>query len=74
MAFRRQRVANVGKMLAIVLDDEVISAPIIREPILGGQVMISGDFSQESAEELAIMIRSGALQVPFVVLEEGVPE
>src|SRR5216683_2997023 len=52
---------NVGRPFAIVLDDEVISAPVIREPILGGSGQISGSFTVESANNLAILLRAGAL-------------
>jgi len=63
---------NVGRPFAIVLDDEVISAPAINEPILGGQAQISGNFTVESAKALAIALRSGALPVDLVVIEERV--
>ena len=52
---------NVGRPFAIVLDGEVISAPVIREAILGGSGQISGSFTVESANELAILLRAGAL-------------
>jgi preprotein translocase subunit SecD len=61
---------NVGKLFAIVLDDKVISAPVIREPILGGQGVISGNFTSQSANDLAILLRSGALPAPLDVIEE----
>ena len=61
---------NVGKPFAIVLDNEVISAPIINEPILGGSGMISGGFSVTEANDLAILLRSGALPAPLIILEE----
>lgn len=61
---------NVGKPFAIVLDNKVISAPSIREPILGGQGVISGSFTVESANELALLLRAGALPAPLTVLEE----
>jgi len=61
---------NVGKPFAIVLDNKVISAPVIREPILGGNGQISGRFTTESARELALLLRTGALPVPLSVLEE----
>lgn len=63
---------NVGRPFAIVLDDAVISAPAINEPILGGEAQISGAFTAESARELAIALRSGALPVDFTVIEERV--
>tara|TARA_B100000676_G_scaffold299725_1_gene344446 strand:- start:367 stop:1938 length:1572 start_codon:yes stop_codon:yes gene_type:complete len=61
---------NVDKPFAIVLDNEVISAPVIREPILGGNGIISGNFTTESAQELALLLRSGALPVPLTIIEE----
>ncbi|MGF1563342.1 MAG: protein translocase subunit SecD [Geminicoccaceae bacterium] len=61
---------NVGRLLAIVLDDEVISAPRIQSPILGGNGIISGNFTFETANELAILLRAGALPAPMTVIEE----
>jgi preprotein translocase subunit SecD len=61
---------NVGKPFAIVLDNKVISAPVIREPILGGSGIISGNFTVESARDLALLLRAGALPAPLTVLEE----
>jgi preprotein translocase subunit SecD len=61
---------NVGKPFAIVLDNEVISAPIIREPILGGSGQISGNFTVEQANDLAILLRAGALPAPLTIIEE----
>jgi protein-export membrane protein SecD len=61
---------NTGRLFAIVLDDEVISAPRIREPILGGSGIISGNFTVESANQLAILLRAGALPAPLTILEE----
>lgn len=61
---------NVGKPFAIVLDNKVISAPVIREPIRGGSGQISGSFSVEGANDLAILLRAGALPAPLKVLEE----
>ncbi|MBI3418952.1 MAG: protein translocase subunit SecD [Proteobacteria bacterium] len=62
--------SNVGKRFAIILDNEVISAPVIREPILGGRGIISGNFTVQSAQDLALLLRAGALPAPLVVLEE----
>ena len=62
--------ANVNKRFAIVLDDKVISAPAIREPITGGSGQISGGFSAASANELAVLLRAGALPAPLTVVEE----
>jgi preprotein translocase subunit SecD len=61
---------NVGKPFAIVLDNKVISAPVIREPILGGNGIISGNFTTESARHLSLLLRSGALPVPLTFVEE----
>ena len=61
---------NVGKRFAIVLDNKVISAPVIREPILGGAGIISGSFSVQSATDLALLLRAGALPAPITILEE----
>lgn len=61
---------NVGKPFAIVLDNEVITAPLINEPILGGSGIISGTFSPEEAAQLAILLRSGSLPAPLDVIEE----
>jgi preprotein translocase subunit SecD len=61
---------SVGKRFAIVLDNQVISAPVIREPILGGRGIISGSFSVQGAQDLALLLRAGALPAPLVVLEE----
>ncbi|MBW8783509.1 MAG: protein translocase subunit SecD, partial [Novosphingobium sp.] len=62
--------ANVGKPFAIVLDNKVLSAPTIQEPILGGNAQISGNFTVDSANQLAISLRSGALPVDLKVVEE----
>jgi preprotein translocase subunit SecD len=61
---------NVGHQFAIVLDNKVISAPVIREPILGGSGVISGHFTTQSAQDLALLLRAGALPAPIKVLEE----
>jgi SecD/SecF fusion protein len=61
---------NVGRPFAIVLDNEVISAPVINEPILGGSGQISGSFTIESANELALLLRAGALPASLTVIEE----
>ena len=61
---------NVGRPFAIVLDNEVISAPVIREPILGGQGQISGNFTVQTANDLAILMRAGALPARLNVIEE----
>jgi protein-export membrane protein SecD len=61
---------NVGQPFAIVLDNEVISAPVIREPITGGSGQISGSFTVQAANDLAILLRAGALPAPLTVIEE----
>ena len=61
---------NVGRPFAIVLDNKVISAPVIREPILGGSGQISGSFTPKSANELSILLRAGALPAPLSIVEE----
>jgi preprotein translocase subunit SecD len=68
--FARVTQDNVGKPFAIILDNQVISAPRINEPILGGQAQISGNFTVESANQLAIALRSGKLPVALKVIEE----
>ncbi|MFG1430927.1 protein translocase subunit SecD [Xanthobacter sp. V2C-8] len=60
----------VGRPFAIVLDNQVISAPVIREPILGGSGQISGSFTVQQANDLAILLRAGALPAPLKVVEE----
>lgn len=60
----------VGRPFAIVLDNQVISAPVIREPILGGSGQISGSFTVQQANDLAILLRAGALPAPLTVVEE----
>ena len=62
--------ANVGKPFAIVLDNKVIEAPVIREPILGGSGEISGRFTVQQANDLAILLRAGALPAPLTIIEE----
>jgi preprotein translocase subunit SecD/SecD/SecF fusion protein len=61
---------NVGRLFAIVLDDEVISAPQIREPILGGSGQISGSFTVQTANDLAILLRAGSLPAKLTIVEE----
>jgi len=61
---------NVGKVFAVLLDDKVITAPVIQEPILGGTGQITGHFTAESANDLAILMRAGALPAPLKVIEE----
>jgi len=61
---------HTGERFAIVLDNKVISAPVIREPIIGGQGQISGNFTVESANDLAVLLRAGALPAPMTIVEE----
>jgi len=62
--------ANVGKRFAIVLDDTVITAPVIQQPITGGSGQISGNFTTASANDLAVLLRAGALPASLNVVEE----
>lgn len=61
---------NVGKPFAIVLDNAVISAPVIREPIIGGSGQISGSFTVQTANDLAILLRAGSLPAKLTIVEE----
>ena len=61
---------NVGKPFAIVLDGKILSAPVIQEPITGGSGQISGSFTAQTARDLAVLLRAGALPVPMKVIEE----
>jgi SecD/SecF fusion protein len=62
--------ANVGKPFAIVLDGKVLSAPVIREPIIGGSGQISGGFTVQQTTDLSALLRAGALPAPLTVIEE----
>lgn len=68
--FAEATTANVGQPFAIVLDNQVISAPVIREPITQGSGQISGNFTVQSANDLAILLRAGALPAPLTVIEQ----
>ena len=68
--FAKVTSANVGKRLAIILDNKIISAPSIRESIVGGNGVITGDFTFQSATDLALLLRSGALPAPLSIIEE----
>jgi len=68
--FGRATTQNVGKQLAIILDGKIISAPSIREPIIGGSGQITGNFTFQSATDLALLLRSGALPAPMNIIEE----
>ena len=61
---------GVGRLFAIILDDHVISAPRINEPILGGSGQISGNFTVQSANDLAVLLRAGALPADLTIIEE----
>jgi preprotein translocase subunit SecD len=69
MIFQEVTRANVKKRLAIVLDDNVYSAPVIQEEIAGGRAQITGQFTTEEARDLAIILRAGALPAPVIILE-----
>jgi len=68
--FAKATIAGVGKRLAIILDNKIISAPVIREAITGGNGQISGNFTFQSATDLALLLRSGALPAPLSIIEE----
>ena len=70
--FTRYTAENVGRAFAIVLDDVVLSSPVIREPILGGSGQVSGNFTVETAKQLAVQLRAGALPAKLAVVEERV--
>ena len=61
---------NIGKRLAIIIDDKVVSAPVVRDAITTGNGQISGSFSVEEANNLSIILRSGALPAPMSIIEE----
>lgn len=68
--FAQATTENVKQPFAIVLDNEVISAPVIQEPITGGSGQISGNFTVQQANDLAILLRAGALPAPLTIIEE----
>lgn len=68
--FAQATTEHVKEPFAIVLDNKVISAPVIQEPITGGQGQISGNFTVQQANDLAILLRAGALPAPLTVIEE----
>ena len=68
--FGRLTRENVGKLFAIILDDVIVSAPRINEPILGGSGQISGNFTSEETASLSIVLRSGALPAKLTIVEE----
>jgi preprotein translocase subunit SecD len=69
-AFGKVTQGNVGKPFAIILDDVVLSAPVIQQPILGGEARITGNYTVQTANELAVQLRSGKLPVDLKVIEE----
>ncbi len=68
--FGKATSTGVGKRLAIVLDGKIISAPTVQEPIIGGSGQITGNFTFQSATDLALLLRSGALPAPLNIIEE----
>ena len=68
--FGKATTESIGRRLAIVLDNTIISAPVIRDSITGGNGQISGDFTFQSATDLALLLRSGALPAPLNIIEE----
>ena len=68
--FGKATSSGIGKRLAIVLDGKIISAPVVRDAIIGGSGQISGDFTFQSATDLALLLRSGALPAPLNIIEE----
>ena len=68
--FARATTNNVGKKLAIILDNKIVSAPVIQEPIMGGTGQITGNFTFQTATDLALLLRSGALPAPLTIVEE----
>jgi len=70
--FARYTAENAGRPFAIVLDDVVLSSPVIREPILGGSGQVSGNFTVEAAKQLAVQLHAGALPAKLAVVEERV--
>ena len=68
--FGKATTSGIGRRLAIVLDNKIISAPVIREAITGGSGTISGDFSFQEVTDLALLLRSGALPTPIDIVEE----
>jgi preprotein translocase subunit SecD len=65
---------NIGRPFAVVIDDQVVSAPVIREPITGGSGQISGNFTLEDANSIAMLLRSGTLPGRLTVVDQQVVE
>ena len=68
--FGKATTEGIGKRLAIVLDGKIISAPVVQDAIVGGSGQISGNFTFQSATDLALLLRSGALPAPLNIIEE----
>jgi SecD/SecF fusion protein len=68
--FCRVSTANVDKRFAVVLDGRILTAPVINEPICGGRGQISGNFTPQETQELALFLRAGALPAPFRIVEQ----
>ena len=68
--FGKATTSGIGKRLAIVLDGKIISAPVIQDAIVGGSGIITGNFTFQSATDLALLLRSGALPAPLNIIEE----
>jgi len=68
--FGEATTANVGKPLIIVIDDQAVSAPVVQGPIMDGHAVITGSFTAKEAQDLAVLLRSGALPVSFKVMEK----
>ena len=68
--FAKATTSGIGKRLAIVLDGKIISAPTVQDAIIGGAGQISGGFTFQSATDLALLLRSGALPAPLNIIEE----
>jgi len=68
--FAKATTSGIGKRLAIVLDGKIISAPVVQDAIIGGAGQISGGFTFQSATDLALLLRSGALPAPLNIIEE----
>ncbi|HMO02066.1 MAG TPA: protein translocase subunit SecD [Oligoflexia bacterium] len=68
--FARITSEHIGRQLGIILDGVLYSAPVIREPIIGGEASISGGFAMDEAKQLAVILRAGALPAPLKIMEE----
>jgi SecD/SecF fusion protein len=71
-AFARFTAASIGRPFAIVLDDVVLSAPVIREAILGGAGQVGGNFKAGDVQQLAVLLRTGAMPAKLAVVEERI--